>query len=838
MRKTRIIFTIVATLAALIVTAGIAFASSAVVDSKTYTHPSKFDNCLVIDGIDVSYWQNARGNIDWNKVKRQGIDFVFIRIGYTSQSSFSMYEDSYFEENYEGARDAGIMVGVYYYSMATTISEAQKEANYVLDLLDGRELDMPVIMDYEFAGRLTDAYNNWSSSTRKSKLTSNALAFLNVIAKSDYEPMFYSYRNMLDNSLNASLIDNKYKVWMAQYSTNNSYSGDFEFWQYTSSGSVTGLSGNIDCNFWYYDNSAEVTESGTRSIKDCDITLGRTSFPYTKFKKYPTPTVTYNGTKLVKDKDYKVYYVKNVLAGTAYAMIKGIGDYSNTAMVPFTITTADIADGGEITSDIPEYTYDGTAKKPTVKVMYTGTTFKQNVDYTVSYSNNVNAGTATITITGKRNFHGSFTQTFTIKKAIPEFTGYTSYTREVGADDFTINTKCDSDADLTYKSSDESIATVDQNGKVSLQGKAGTVTITVTSPSTKNYNSATRQVKITVKSTTVGEGIINGVENTTIDASISSGDGYIRLDWTKSAGYKIDAYEVFRSTDPDDFDSTPYFTTKSGGMSNYYKNTKGLEEGTTYYYKVRGKRLLNGQTRYSKWSDVVSVTYGESDSEPNQGIIDGVENTTIDADISMGSGYIRLDWTKSAGYKMDAYEVFRSTDPDDFDSTPYFTTKSGGMSNYYKNTKGLTDGTTYYYKVRGKRVVNGVTRYSKWSDVVSKTYKKQNLSSASQSLIDGVENTTIKAASTAGIGYIKVSWTKSLGYKVDFYEVFRSTKSDSGYGKEAYFTTKSGGISNYYKNTKELVKGTRYYYKVRGVREIDGETYYTKWSNLAYRFAK
>ena len=511
----------------------------------------------------------------------------------------------------------------------------------------------------------------------------------------------------------------------AQAATDAAGSGLAEGLGYLGAALVTGLSGNIDCNFWYYDNSAEVTESGTRSIKDCDITLGRTSFPYSKFKKYPTPTVTYNGTKLVKDKDYKVYYVKNVLAGTAYAMIKGIGDYSNTAMVPFTITTADIADGGEITSDIPEYTYDGTAKKPTVKVMYTGTTFKQNVDYTVSYSNNVNAGTATITITGKRNFHGSFTQTFTIKKATPEFTGYTSYTREVGADDFTINTKCDSDADLTYKSSDESIATVDQNGKVSLQGKAGTVTITVTSPSTKNYNSATRQVKITVKSTTVGEGIINGVENTTIDASISSGDGYIRL-----------------------------------------------------------------------------------------------------------------DWTKSAGYKMDAYEVFRSTDPDDFDSTPYFTTKSGGMSNYYKNTKGLTDGTTYYYRVRGKRVVNGVTRYSKWSDVVSKTYKKQNLSSASQSLIDGVENTTIKAASTAGTGYIKVSWTKSLGYKVDFYEVFRSTKSDSGYGKEAYFTTKSGGISNYYKNTKELVKGTRYYYKVRGVREIDGETYYTKWSNLAYRFAK
>ncbi len=836
MRKTRIALIIAATLTALIITAGIAFASSAVVDSKTYTHPSRFDNCLVIDGIDVSYWQNSRGNIDWNKVKRQGIDYVFIRIGYTSQSSFNMYEDSYFETNYQGARDAGIMVGVYYYSMATTTSEAQKEAKYVLKLLDGRQLDMPVIMDYEFAGRLTNAYNSWSSSTKKTKLTSNALAFLKVIADSEYEPMFYSYRNMLDNSLTANLIDNKYKVWMAQYSTNNSYSGNYEFWQYTSSGKVTGLSGNIDCNFWYYDNSAEVTEPGTTSIKDCKITLGRTSFPYTKFKKYPTPTVTYNGTKLVKGEDYQVYYIKNVLAGTAYAMIRGIGDYSNTALVPFTITTADIADGGKITNTIQDYTYDGTAKKPAVTVMYTGTTFKKNVDYTVSYSNNVNAGTATITIKGKRNFHGSFTQTFTIKKADPKFTGYTSYSRKVGAADFTINTKCDSGADLTYKSSDTSIATVNQNGKISLKGKAGTVTITVTSPSTKNYNAGTRQVKITVKDNTANEGIINGVENTTIDADIRTGTGYIRLDWTKSASYNMDAFEVFRSTDPDSFGSKAYFTTKSGS-SDYYRNTKGLTKGTTYYFKIRGKRVIDGKTYYSKWSDVVSITYGgTSATEPNQGIINGVEKTTIDADIRTGNGFIRLDWEKSAGYNMDAFEIFRSTDPDSFGSKAYFTTKSGS-SDYYKNTKGLTKGTTYYFKIRGKRVIDGKTYYSKWSDVVSITYKKQDLNSASQNLINGVKNTTIKASSTAGTGYIRIDWTKSAGYKVDFYEVFRSTDPDS-FDDEPYFTTKSGGISNYYKNTKALVKGTRYYYKVRGVREIDGETYYTKWFTLVYRIAK
>lgn len=708
MKKTRIILTIVTTLAALFITCSIAFGSNAVVDSKTYSHNSKFDNCIVIDGVDVSYHQGS--SIDWNSVKRQGIDYAILRIGFTGQNSpFSRNADSTFERNYEAAREAGLMVGVYYYSCATSISEAQKEAQYVLELLNGRDIDLPVVMDYEFQSgdtRLHNAFNKKTLSGGRSWATSNALAFLKTIKDGGYDPMIYASRGVLDVTFspsnckfNTSLIDNKYKIWIASWDSFTSYARPYDYWQYTSSGSASGISGRVDCNFWYYDNDAETTKAGTTSIKKADISLGATSFKYNKNKKYPKVTVKYNGSTLTQGTDYKVNYIKNVQAGTAYAMVTGKGKYSNTQLVPFTISKANIAEVATV-ADIADVTYSGKLKIPSVKVQQSGTTLTKNTDYTVSYSNNRNAGTATVKITGKGNYSGTITKNFKINKATPAFSGYTGYTRTPSRPDFKLNTKCDSGAALTYKSSDTSIATVSSNGTISLKGGTGIVYITVTSPETANYKEAARQVRITVNPDEASAATITTGENA---YNKTVNDSAFSLD----ASTNSDGALTYSSS------NTSIATVDSSGKVTL----KGIAGTTTITIKVAAT------SNYAAATKTVTVTVTEDGMHPSGGIINGVQNTTLTARSEAGNGYIRVYWTKSYGYKMDYFEVFRSVKKDSgYGTTAFYRSKTGAAKSY-KNTKALVKGTRYYYKVRGVREIDGETYYTKWSLKAIRTAK-------------------------------------------------------------------------------------------------------------------
>lgn len=192
-------------------------------------------------GIDVSY---AQGEIDWKKVADSGIDFAIIRAGRgRAGSDNTMKEDDYFRRNITEAQKYGIDVGVYFYSYATSVSEAKEEARFFVDIIKGYQIQYPVILDMEekFQGDI---------GTRK--LTNMIEAFFEVLIEEDYFPMFYSYKAWLEQYLDMTILD-KYAIWLAQVSDSVTYEGGYYIWQYSFTGKVSGIEGDVDLDISYRD---------------------------------------------------------------------------------------------------------------------------------------------------------------------------------------------------------------------------------------------------------------------------------------------------------------------------------------------------------------------------------------------------------------------------------------------------------------------------------------------------------------------------------------------------------------------------------------------------------
>ena len=150
---------------------------------STYTHAEAFDGMTVYNGIDVSKFQKT---IDWNKVKAAGTDFAFIRLGYRGYSNGSLQEDEYFKRNVSGAIEAGVKVGLYFYTEAINESEAKEEAEFCIKLAKNYNITFPIAYDYELSnksGRLVKA------NLSKAAATKGCIAFCDTIAENGYTPM-------------------------------------------------------------------------------------------------------------------------------------------------------------------------------------------------------------------------------------------------------------------------------------------------------------------------------------------------------------------------------------------------------------------------------------------------------------------------------------------------------------------------------------------------------------------------------------------------------------------------------------------------------------------------
>lgn len=212
-----------------------------------FQYDGRYLACLRCDtapGIDVSAYQ---GKIDWEQVADSGIEFAIIRMGYRGYAGGQLVEDKYARANLKGALDAGLDVGVYFFSQAISPEEAVEEAEFVLNIVKDYDITLPVVYDWEY---INDTARTAGMDART--LTDCCIAFCDTVAEAGYSPMVYfnSYQArtlMYLHELEA------YPFWLALYSDRMTYPYRIEMWQYTCTGSVPGIEGDVDINVMFLD---------------------------------------------------------------------------------------------------------------------------------------------------------------------------------------------------------------------------------------------------------------------------------------------------------------------------------------------------------------------------------------------------------------------------------------------------------------------------------------------------------------------------------------------------------------------------------------------------------
>lgn len=193
-------------------------------------------------GVDVSAYQ---GNIDWNKVAASGIEFAIIRLGYRGYGSGKLVQDEYAIANLEGAANAGLKVGAYFFSQALNTKEVDEEIQFMLDILGEHYLSMPIVLDWEIPTADARTANKMDARS----LTDLQLHFCQVMADKGYTPMVYFNWHQSEHLYYLSELED-YPFWLALYQDRMTYPWKIEMWQWTSTGTVPGISGNVDINVY------------------------------------------------------------------------------------------------------------------------------------------------------------------------------------------------------------------------------------------------------------------------------------------------------------------------------------------------------------------------------------------------------------------------------------------------------------------------------------------------------------------------------------------------------------------------------------------------------------
>lgn len=219
------------------------------------------ENFYIEDGTDKMYYHDDQGNrtssividvstfqtyIDWEAVKSAGVNMAIIRVAYRGYGTGRILEDDLFRDHIEGALDAGLKVGVYFFSQAINYAEGVEEAQFTLDIIREYDVQGPVVIDTEYV---------YADDTRTENLgvderTDGIVGFCETVKAAGYEPMIYASRNWFAQALDMTRLGD-YKLWLAFYSNSFAFPYEIAGWQYTGNGTIDGINGDVDLNVWF-----------------------------------------------------------------------------------------------------------------------------------------------------------------------------------------------------------------------------------------------------------------------------------------------------------------------------------------------------------------------------------------------------------------------------------------------------------------------------------------------------------------------------------------------------------------------------------------------------------
>lgn len=754
---------------------------SALWGADSLTHQNRFSGISKVYGIDVSYYQ---GNIDWKKVKNSGVEFVIIRVGYRGYGSAgTLVEDPKFKTYLDGATKAGLKVGVYFYTQAITTAEAQAEAKFVLDRIKGYSLQMPVYYDIESVDYDTGRLD--SAGLSKAQKTALCTAFCDTIIKSGYSAGVYANYTWLNYYIDGAGLGKKYPIWLAHYTSNTNYDQRMDMWQYSGSGTVSGISAYTDVNVWY---------SGKLPLYVSDLisvanTSTSNSFAWngasdaTGYEVYQGTSPSDPNKKKIGDTKNTYFTNSNKSTGTMYKyMVRAYsdasgkrvyGDYSDvftTCTLPANISKISASARG--TSVTISWNKVSKATDYIVEHYVNGAWKQVGTASSLSYKVNgiTQNGVNKFRVKARRNYsgvyyNGGYTYVNAEVTDIPSaVTGIRSTSNTSTSNTITWNASTKAEGYEIY----QWIGTTDSYKLI------GTTTSTKFTNSKKSSGTMYRY-KVRAFNNVDGQRIEGAYSSEfttcTLPANVSfslcSTDvDSITLNWnkvSKATGYQVEMYT-----------NGTWKTLSTLSGTSY--TASDLSQNTAYRFRVRAIRNYNYINYYGDYTEKdITIRPANTPKGLSSSVNTSSSNTITWKSMNGVSGYSVYQWIGTT----DSYR------------------KLGDNAYPYYTNSGKSSGTMYTYRVKAYYVSDNVMQYSKPAQVVTCTLPA---------------NVTVKTAKRSG-SKISLAWNKVS--KATGYEIY--VKSGRSWKK---LTTTSG--KSY---TAKNMSGTKTF-KIRAYRKYNGVNYY------------